>query len=297
MHSLEPIFITRRMLPRRWGRTDLGAWCAEALKPAMAVGEVWVLHPGNVTADGAHFGAHLSETPQEMLGELGRAPPSLRLVATSALTDPLFADTGVTYWRVLEADPRATIEASIDGRMGRRLRCKPGDAFRVSEDAGVKFSAGVVALEARAGFLPRNRAEKKPPLMRVEREPKQARATLMRDFALSVERWRLPAASRLEPNGETCHVLMALTPGVAVDNKPLGKGEAVFIPACGRRVDVFGAGAEVLAAYPDMVPTSIWRHAPEPDPSAAALSRPAPAQGATMFDQGGVGPPGFAAAA
>jgi hypothetical protein len=240
------------------------------------VGEVWIAHASNVSEDGRHLGEHLSEAPQDMLGDLGRAPPALRLVFADAETDSLVSDAHVAMWRILEAPPGAFCEGRAGGASPNLLRCRVGDAFRLSEGARLKLRRGVTALEARSSFTPRNHADDKPALMRLAAETKAARTTLLRDAALSVELWRLPERSRLEPDGETCHVLMALSDGVALDGRALRKGEAVFIPACGRRLKLFGrGGAQVLVSYPDVVPTAIWRSAPEPDPAAAALARAA----------------------
>jgi hypothetical protein len=177
------------------------------------------------------------------------------------------------------------------------MRCKAGDLFRVSDQVRLNFSRGVIAVEAQASFEPRNRVEKRPPIMRLKRETPQPRATLLRDPAMSVEIWRLPQHSRLEPDGETCHALMALTPGVIIDGRELVRGEAVFIPACARSIQLFGRGSEVLVAYPDVVPTAIWRVAPEPDPAAAALRRPVASSVAPGFAHATVQPPSLSAAA
>ena len=88
---------------------------------------------------------------------------------------------------------------------------------------------------------------------------------------MSVELWTLPKLSYLEPDGETCHVLMALTPGVAIDGHALSRGEAIFLPAEGRRVAMTGEGAQLVVAYPDLVPTEIWKRPRPPRPAALAL--------------------------
>lgn len=82
----------------------------------------------------------------------------------------------------------------------------------------------------------------------------------------------------------------------AIDGRALSQGEAVFIPANARPMRLYGAGAEVLAAYSDMIPTAIWRFAPEPDPSAAALARPMTTTSVVPAFAQGMSPPGFAAA-
>ena len=284
MQTANPIFMAPRMLPLRWGWDDLGEWCANAPKPRWPVGEVWVAHPANVTEDGRHLGEHVRDAPQEMLGDLGRAPPALRMAFAGAESDPLVSDAHVAMWRILAAPFGARCEGG-DGGKSQLLRCRAGDTFRVSEGGRLKFQRGVIALEARSSFAPRNQAESEPPVARLACDTKAARATLMRDAALSVEVWRLPEKSRLEPDGETCHVLMALTGGVAVDGRALAKGDGIFLPARGRSVHLFaGRGAEVLVAYPDIVPTAIWRRAPDPDPAAAALSRAATSVANTLAD-------------
>lgn len=276
MSEVDPIFIKPRMLPRRWGRDDLGEWCASAPRPGWPVGEVWIAHAANVAVDSAHLGAQLSGAPQEMFGDLGRAPPSLRLVFSDAETDPFVCDAHTTLWRIIDAPVGAQCEAGANGALPNLLRCRTGDGFRVSEGGRIKFPRGVVALEARSNFAPRNHGEDRPRVTRLAPAPRSARSAWLRDAALSVELWRLPHESRLEPDGETCHVLMALTNGVALDGRVLAKGEAAFIPACGRSITLLGGGgAEALVVYPDVVPTAIWRCRPEPDPAAAALRRSA----------------------
>ena len=294
--TLGPIFLTPRMLPRRWGRADLGAWFDNAPRPRFPIGEVWSAHPSNTADDGRHLGAHLVEAP-EMLGDLGRAPPSLRLIFTDATAAPLASDAHVAFWRVLEAPSGAQCMTSeADGRKPRALRCRTGDAFRVSYQARLQFPRGVIALEARASFAPRNSAHRVPALLRLSPETKPARATLLRDGAMSVERWSLPKESEIHPDGETCHMLMALTQGVSLDGRALAQGEAAFIPANARPMRLHGAGARVLAAYPDMVPTAIWRIAPEPDPSGAALAHPTPATKVVPASAPGISPRDAAAA-
>lgn len=277
--EVDPIFVKPRLLPRTWGRADLGDWCAGAPRPRLPVGEVWTLHPHNITESGEPFGMRLKEAHRDILGDLGRAPPSLRLVCAGADVSPIYSDAPVALWRILEAPPGASIQATsaAASRKGARTwSCKADDVFCAADLAWLKLGAGVVALEARANFQPSNHPAQRAPFMRLEAPARTARSVLLRDAALSVELWRLPERSRLEPDGETCHVLMAMTDGVAVDGRALGKGEAVFIPADGRRTHLAGrVGAEVLVAYPDVVPTSIWRHAPDPDPVATALSRAA----------------------
>jgi hypothetical protein len=88
---------------------------------------------------------------------------------------------------------------------------------------------------------------------------------------MSVEVWTLPEVSFLEPDGETCHVLMALAPGAAIDGEVLSRGDAVFLPANGRRAVLTGKGAQLIVAYPDLIPTQIWKHGHAPKPAALAV--------------------------
>jgi hypothetical protein len=251
----------------------LGGWCAQAARPAAAIGEVWSAHPNNVDIDGAHFGETLKQRPREMLGDLGRAPPTLRLVFAGEGADALSGAGRVGLWRVLESKLGARVEAS-DGHGLRRPACRAGDLFRASAHTRLRFDAGVSALEVAAAFAPANRVETTAPITRVDpADETRPRVVWFRDPALSVEVWRLPPVSRLEPDGETCHLLMALTPGASLDGAPLDPGQAVFVPAYGRTLTLTGAGAKVLVAYPDLVPTMIWTTTPPPDPAADALSR------------------------
>lgn len=268
--TLDPIFITPRMLPRRWGRSDLQDWCAGAPRPDGPIGEIWIAHPNNMTINGAHLGALISRDPATMLGDLGRAPPALRLVRTREPTDTLYSEGPVSLWRILQS-PLDGI-ARVDGatrRPTRQIRCRRGDLLRSTDRVGLAFGADVAALEVRAGFAPTNIDA--PDMARLSPiETRKGRHTWLRDIALSVEAWTLPAESWLEPDGETCHVLTALSPGVALDGRPLVKGEAVFLPAHSRCVRLTGAGAQVVVAYPDLVPTDIWRQTHRPDPGADA---------------------------
>jgi hypothetical protein len=173
-------------------------------------------------------------------------------------------------WRILESplDARCII---TDAAGARELRCRRGDLLRVAGARNLSFGAGVTALEVQAAFSPHNgRAEETARKLLAARE-RDTRAAWLRDSAMSVEVWTLPAMSYLEPDGETCHVLMALTPGVAVDGAPLSRGDAVFIPAEGRSVTLTGGGAQLVAAYPDLVPTRIWKTPRPPKPAASAL--------------------------
>ena len=115
-------------------------------------------------------------------------------------------------------------------------------------------------------------------MIRLPPVSRRIRATLAREDALSVEMWTLPPSSQLTPDGETCHVLVPLSRGIVLDDRPLKPGEAVLLPAWGRTVALGAehAAAKVVVAYPDRTPTSIWRHVPGPDPTPSLLPRPQP---------------------
>lgn len=271
-YDLEPVRLVPRMLPRRWGWSAAPSWCMGAPRPEGAVGEIWLAHANNVTSDGRHLGAVLADDPEAMLGEMGRVPPSVRLLFASEPTDPVSSDGALSFWRLVEAPLDGVVTArEREGAPMRRLRARRGDMFRAKPGTSLSFGADMTALEVRANFAPANDVEG-PPLSRVVGTlDRAARETWFRDAALSVERWTLPEISFLEPDGETCHVLMALTPGVSVDGRALGRGEAVFLPAKGRRCVVTGRGAQVLAAYPDLTPTEIWKPVRPPRPAALAI--------------------------
>ncbi len=278
--STDPIKIRPRMLPRGWGRGAASAWCATAERPAGQVGEIWLAHPHNVTSQGAHLGAQIARDPQKMLGELGRAPPSLRLLVTEEPSDPLSVDAPVALWRILESplDGAVTLYEN-DRTRPRQVRARRGDLLRVAHEAKLVLPAGMTALEARANFAPNNQ----PSAQRAQRflaaSEKKHRDAWLRDPAMSVELWTLPELSFLEPDGETCHLIMALTPGVTLDGEPLSRGDAVFLPAEGRRAVLTGRGSQIVVAYPDLIPTSIWKTPHTPRPAALAMD-PAFAQSA-----------------
>lgn len=271
-----PIFITPRLLPRTWGRMELEGWRQSASKSDAPIGEIWPLHANNLTSEGERLGALLTREPQAMLGDLGRAPPSLRIVLTGEAESALASEAPVALWRVLEGGPEAQLSVVRSGKRGRSrtLRCKPGDLFRASDHAQITIGPGGAALEVRAGFTPKN-APTAPAFMQLASpRARRDRVTWMRDAALSVEAWRLSGESRIEPDGETCHVLTPLSDGVFVDDRALRRGEAVLIPAEGRPVTLRGDSAEALVAYPDLVPTTIWRSGAEQDRAASRRRAP-----------------------
>jgi hypothetical protein len=207
-----------------------------------------------------------------MLGELGRAPPTFRLIATDEPSDPIIAEGPLGLWRILEAPLDAKVNVyDTEGAAPRAVRCRRGDLLRVGPGARLVFPSGVTALEARANFAPANAPNAARAQRLLAASEKRHRAAWLRDPAMSVELWTLPKLSFLEPDGETCHVLMALAPGVRIDGQILNRGDAIFLPAEGRRVSMTGQGAQVVVAYPDLVPTEIWKHSPPPRPAALAL--------------------------
>jgi hypothetical protein len=270
--SADPIRLQPRLLPRRWGRKEVPAWCEGAQRPPAPIGEIWSAHAHNTTNDGAHFGAVLAQAPQAMLGELGRAPPAFRLLTTAEPSDPIIADGPLGLWRILEAPLDAKVNIyDAEGAPGRSVRSRHGDLLRVGAGARLVFPRGVTAMEARANFTPSNTPNAARAQRLLAASEKRHRAAWLRDPAMSVELWTLPKLSFLEPDGETCHVLMALTPGVMIDGEALYRGDAIFLPAEGRRVTMTGQGAQVVVAYPDLIPTEIWKHPHPPKPAALAL--------------------------
>jgi hypothetical protein len=267
----DPIRLQPRLLPRRWGREHASAWCANALRPSGPIGEIWLAHPYNTTPEGAHFGALLGENTSTMLGDLGRAPPSLRLIITDEPSDPIASDGPVALWRMLECPLDATINIYAGERAPREMRCRRNDLVRLSDGPRVVLSGAMTALEARANFTPNNKPAARPAQRLLPVHDKKHRVTWLRDPALTVEAWTLPEISFLEPDGETCHVLMALTPGIAIEGEPLSRGDTIFLPAEGRRVALTGRGAEMVVCYPDLVPTAIWKHPHAPKPAALAI--------------------------
>jgi hypothetical protein len=271
MRTIDPIFVAPRFVERDWGRADLGEWFDGASRAHGRVAEVWAHDAANSTEQGP-LGKRLTANNNDVLGDLGRAPPKLRLIFPNQPTT-LKSTPPLSLWTVLE--PGIASIAAGDADFHR-----PGDRIRAYEGATVTFAAGSVALEVSSAFQPSNQSEEGPCLIRLPPVSARARATLFRDAALSVEVWKLPEWSRAVPDGETCHVLMALTPGVTIDGRTLRPGHAVFIPACGRPFDITSAdaSAKAIIAYPDKTPTAIWRHSPGPDPVAGQLPKPEPAQ-------------------
>jgi hypothetical protein len=268
MRAMEPIFVTPRSVQRDWGRDDPGPWCRSVGRAAGHTGEAWVHDAANAT-DGGPLGRRLAANASEMLGDLGRAPPRLRMIFPDRPIT-LKSTAPVSFWMMLEPGSDPAPANDVFHRSGARIRAYEG--------AEVALPAGSVALEVSPAFQPGNEADDQPSIIRMPPVSNRTRATLFREAAFSVESWMLPAWSRLVPDGQTCHVVMALTPGVGIDGHRLYPGEAVFLPAWGRPVDMTGGrvGAKALVAYPSQAPTAIWRHTPGPDPMGGLLPRPEP---------------------
>lgn len=259
MRNIDPIYVTPRVVQRDWGRDDLGEWRRLARKMNGPVGEILLSDVAAGVSTGTPVQAWDS---QSMLGDLGRAPPRVRLVFPGRdVTLPSTAP--VSFWTLLET-------GSPLHRVGERTRAYEG--------AEVNLPAGSVALELSASFMPTNQPSDGPSHISLPPVSRRVRATLAREDSLSVEMWALPPCSQLTPDGETCHVLVPLTRGIVLDDRPLKPGEAVLLPAWGRAVMLSAehAAAKVVVAYPDRTPTSIWRHVPGPDPMPGLLPRPQP---------------------
>lgn len=271
MRAIDPIFVAPRVVERDWGRDDLGEWGKLIPNPSGRAAEAW-LHDAANSTDKGPLGRRLAADSSAMLGDLGRAPPRLRLVFPGYATEIPSAGP-VSFWTLLE--PGHAPEASLGATVRRS-----GERIRAYEGVAITLPAGSVALEVSAPFQPANLpVAEGPSLIRLPPVTRRMRATLVREEALSVEMWTLPEWSRLKPDGATCHVVTALTPGVVLDGRHLRAGETAFIPAWGRPVDLATGvvRARVLVTYPDRAPTAIWRHTPGPDPTAGLLPLPEPA--------------------
>jgi hypothetical protein len=275
MRTIDPIFVAPRFVGRSWGRYDLGDWCKAADRASEPIGEAWIFDAANAS-DRGPLGRSLAQSSSDMLGEVGRAPPKLRLVFPGEPT-AIKSTAPVSLWHVLEPGDPPTIAAS-----NTDVRHKPGQRIRAFEGASVPLAKGCVALEISSTFQPTNRLMSGPAIARLPSVSARTRATLFRDAALSVETWMLPQRSLVEPDGETCHVLVALTSGIAIDGRELRQGEAMFIPAWGRPLQIAGSRAKALVAYPDQTPTTIWRHVPGPDPVPGMLPKPEPVRPSAM---------------
>lgn len=269
MSTIDPIFVAPRFEQRDWGRVDLGGWLGKNQTSDAPVAEAWLLDPANTTESGP-LGQCIARQAAGLLGDLGRAPPKIRLVFPGRQMR-IQSSSPMSFWTVLEPGV-----SHLAGGVRRRT----GERIRTYEGADVSFAEGSVALEVSASFLPTNEADPDPAVIRIPPVSTRSRATLFRESGLSVERWILPDLSRIVPDGETCHALVALTGGVRIDGRTLRPGEAVLAPACGRSLDIVAerTGANLLVAYPDRTPTSVWRHTPGPDPTTGQLPRPEPAR-------------------
>jgi hypothetical protein len=269
MRAINPIFVRPRLVERAWGRADRGDWLKGASVPGARVAEAWVMDAANAT-DAGPLGRRLSHQASAMLGDLGRAPPKLRLVFPGTATE-VRSISPLSLWTILEPGAGQFAYADVAHR--------PGERIRAYEGANLSLAEGSVALEVSCTFLPDNDTDAGPQLIRLPPVSSRTRATLFRDTGLSVETWQLPEWSRVVPDGETCHVLVALGQGIRVDGRELQPGEAVFVPAWGLPFDVATnrKGSKLLAAYPDRTPTAVWQPKPGPDPAAGQLPKPEPA--------------------
>jgi hypothetical protein len=270
MRAIDPIFVTPRLVQRDWGRADLGDWIRTSRDMCENVAEAWLIDPANAT-DAGPLGRRIARQTSGVMGDLGRAPPKIRLVFPGRRAS-IKSTSPVSLWTVLEPGVGA-----ISGHEG--VVHRTGERIRAYEGAEVLLADGCVALEVSAAFQPNNETDNEPQIIRLPPVSSRARATLFRETGLSVESWTLPEWSRIVPDGETCHALVALGGGVRIDGRTLTSGETVLAPACGRPLDITALqrGAKLLVAYPDNKPTAIWRHTPGPDPAAGILPKPEPA--------------------
>lgn len=271
MRAIDPIFVSPRFVEHEWGRDDIGEWAKLAPHRPACVAEVWIHDAANLTDHGL-LGRRLAANSAGMLGDIGRAPPRLRLVFPGRYTE-VASTAPVSFWTLLEP-------GFEDGRSINTGLHRPGERVRAYEGAAIALPPQSVALEVSSAFQPANAPIAEGP-SRVHLPPvsRRARATLTREDSLSVEMWSLPEWSRLVPDGETCHVVTALSEGVLLDGRRLFPGQSVFIPAFGRPVDLLAQSraSKILVAYPDQTPTAIWRHTPGPDPMGGLLPKPEPA--------------------
>jgi hypothetical protein len=224
-----------------------------------------------MTSAGKHLGAVLAGQPDIMLGNLGRAPPTCRLILADEPSDEVRGAGPISLWTMIESPLDAVLVAhEREGAPERIIKARRGDVLRANADIALRFDAGVTAMEVSSSFTPNNASQPSRVQRLTRPDTRRDRAVVLRDAGLSVELWTLPEDSYLVPDGETCHVITAMTPGVVVDGRMLARGEAVFVPAEGRPVTLKGRGAQVLAAYPDVAPTTIWRRVRSPNPGGAA---------------------------
>lgn len=270
MQAIDPIFVAPRLVEREWGRADTGEWVHCPRHKPTKLAEAWLLDP-SCASEGGPLGRRISRDVSGMLGDLGRAPPKMRLVFPGQET-AIKPTSPLSFWTVLEQGQEAPPDPS-------RPAHRTGERIRAYEGAEIRLAANCVALEVSASFQATNQPASRPQVIHLPPVSARARATLLREPGLSVETWSLPEWSRIVPDGETCHALVALGPGIRIDGRALAQGETVLVPACGRSLDVVASQRDVklLAVYPDKTPTTIWRHTPGPDPSASVLPRPEPA--------------------
>lgn len=269
MQAIDPIFVAPRLVERDWGRVDSGEWAVAAQRQPGRLAEAWLVDPSCASENGP-LGRRISRQVSGVLGDLGRAPPRIRLVFPGKQV-AIRSTSPVSFWTVLEPGAGSPEPTQTAHRTGERIRAYEG--------ARVSLPEGSVALEVSTCFQPNNSTDEHPQIIRLPPVSSRARATLFRETGLSVETWTLPEWSRVVPDGETCHALVALGYGIRIDGRPLMPGEAVLAPARGRPLDIVASrrNTKLLAAYPDSTPTAIWRHTPGPDPAAGVLPAPEPA--------------------
>lgn len=247
MRERDPIFIAPRPIARDWGRVGLGEWSGLLQQQEGPVGEVWISHHAYLSTKGEPDDS-MAMGVDATLGPLGRAPPLARLVfpgrrVRMASTPP------TSFWVVL--DPGQTEVGPVR---------QPGERIFAHDGACIDLAPASISLEVIPAVLPENASKVITPLTWRPAAAPRMRATLQRDKALSVEMWTLPPRSRLKPDGNCCHVVIAVSQGIMIDDKLLRPGEALMVPASGRAVDILSNSrdARVVVAYPDMKFTDIW---------------------------------------
>jgi GGDEF domain-containing protein len=128
----------------------------------------------------------LADDPETMLGELGRAPPALRLAITAEPSDPIESHGPVSLRRMLECPLDAGV--NIYEREGARpcqVRCPRGDLLRVSDGARLVLPEGASALEVRANFVPNNQPNTQRAQRLLAASEKKHRTSWLRDPAMT----------------------------------------------------------------------------------------------------------------
>lgn len=248
MHRIDPVFVEPRAIAREWGRADLGEWWGLVGKTDGAIGEVWVSHGAGISINPAVEDLTAVDSAAA-LGSLQRPPPPARLVFPGRRVR-LASTCPMSFWIVLEP-----------GQTGIGPVRYQGERIFARDGACLELAPASIALELSASVLPPTTSRDVSPLTWARAAPPRARVILQRDKALSVEMWTLPARSRLTPNGRCCHLVIAVSSGAIIDDRPLRPGDAVMVPASGRAFDIVTnrPDARVIVAYPDFTMTNIWR--------------------------------------